>query len=299
MKIALIINDITFSAGTERAATNLANNLSRFHDVTVISLMSVNIEPYYTLNENVKLQLLNLSFTGKIRYYKSFYKYIKKESDNFDVLIGTNHALNIIISFFSKKVKTIGCEHINYASATKSTLFIRKLFYKNLVKLVVLTKQDKDKYIEEDNLNNVEIIPNQLSFEVKEIPKYENKRMIAVGRFTLQKGFDILLDQFHKTIKDNNWELCLIGDGEMRDEILAKIKKYNLSDNINMISNTKDIKGEMLKSSFYIMTSRYEGLPMILLEAQATGLPIIAFDCPTGPSEVVINNQNGFLIERA
>ena len=120
---------------------------------------------------------------------------------------------------------------------------------------------------------------------------------MAIGRLTAQKGFDKLLDIWKKIEeKDSEWELYIIGSGEDREKLLSQKESLNLK-RVIFIENTKNIKEYYKKASIYLMTSRFEGLPMTLIEAQSFGLPIISYDIKTGPKDIVNDSEDGYLIE--
>jgi glycosyltransferase involved in cell wall biosynthesis len=113
-----------------------------------------------------------------------------------------------------------------------------------------------------------------------------------------EKGYDFLLEVIKKiSISHSDWEFRIIGDGPLENKILKQIELSGFKEKISLISSTKFILEEYLNASIFLMTSRKEGLPMVLLEAQVCGLPIVSFDCETGPSDIVVDNANGFLID--
>lgn len=116
---------------------------------------------------------------------------------------------------------------------------------------------------------------------------------IAVGRLSYQKNFLRLINLWDKSQTDN-WRLLIIGDGDQRLALESLIESKKIS-NIEISHSTKDIHDYYRKASCLLMTSRYEGLPMVLIEAKSFGLPVIAFDCPSGPSEVI--DDDGYLID--
>src|SRR5690606_30927743 len=122
----------------------------------------------------------------------------------------------------------------------------------------------------------------------------ESKSIIAIGRYTFQKGFDKLIEIWNQFVKEyripSGWKLQIIGQGEDQELLERLIKKYELK-NVELVGPTSNIGLYYSEASFLVMTSRFEGLPMTLIEAQSYGLPIISFDCLTGPSEV-LNNKN-------
>ncbi|WP_407483496.1 glycosyltransferase family 4 protein [Elizabethkingia meningoseptica] len=161
-------------------------------------------------------------------------------------------------------------------------------------RFVVLTEEDKSYW---GNLPNIEVIPNANSFIPSDRASLMNKRIIAVGRYDYQKGFDELI-KIWKTIYDHNpdWKLDIFGNGPLKDELQDMIKDLNLLDVVRLHPPVKNIEREYLESSMLIMTSRYEGLPMALLEAQVCGLPMVAYACKCGPKDIIKDGINGYLI---
>ena len=302
--INIIIGDITLSAGTERAVTNLSNNFSsNGHKVRIISIYSKEGSPYYELNENIEVIHHDADLRSNIvlRFYDylDLAKNIKKYFSSGEVIIGTTHALNCMITFLPKNkgYKLIGCEHMGYWATTKSTRILRKLRYPKLDAVVLLTQDDKIEY--EKHISSIklcEVIPNQFSFFPETNNLKRKKQVLAVGRLEMQKGFDILLNDLHDLIKANSdWTFKIIGNGSMQAELLNLIEKHQLT-NVLVATPTSQIENEFLESSIYLMTSRHEGLPMVLLEAKACGLPIVSYNCPTGPKDLIFKND-GFLVE--
>ena len=160
---------------------------------------------------------------------------------------------------------------------------------------IVLTEKDCQAWNE---LNNVVAIPNPLSFTPKEVSKLTEKRVIAVGRYYQEKGFDLLLESWSKIYKSHpDWRLEIFGDGnkqtyeEIRNELGIPAECCALN------GRTNDIEKEYLNSSIFVCSSRFEGFGMVLTEAMACGLAVISFDCPWGPSSIIKNNEDGILVE--
>lgn len=129
--------------------------------------------------------------------------------------------------------------------------------------------------------------------------KSQNVFFIAVGRLEYQKGYDLLIEIFKKfkgIIKDNNKKLYLIGDGSQKRKLEDLIQRYNLQDDIIMTGAIKDVKHYYSLTKVFILTSRWEGMPVVIDEAFYFGLPVIAFDCETGPREMIDDGVNGYLI---
>ncbi|AEE17230.1 glycosyltransferase family 4 protein [Treponema brennaborense] len=304
-KIAIVIGNISTGAGTERAVTNLANMLaeSKEYNATIISLYSKTIdEPYYNLADSVSVIHLSLNKTSKLKRAKSYIKFIqltKKivKEKKLDYILGTTHALNCLMYFTGKIVKKIACEHMNYDACPWISTKIRKLIYPKLDAVVLLTNADASHYTFIADKKRF-VIPNSLSFFTEKSADYNLKRVIAVGRLTEQKGFDILI-QMSQRLKEHipEWHIDIFGEGEEKEELDSLISSLEVNDFIKINAPTKDIQKELLNSSIYVMTSRWEGLPMILLESKACGLPIISFDCPEGPADVIEDGVDGYLVE--
>lgn len=303
--IAILIGDISRSAGTERAVTNLSNMLVKYgeYNVTILSCFSSeNNNPYYELEDKVNIVHYNLSKDSLVNRFSSYINIIGKtnkiiKEKSIDILLGTTHAFNCLMICMSRKVKKVACEHMSYEACPLISKKIRKFCYPRLSAIVLLTNADAKHYNFVDK-SKLFVIPNSLSFVADEPAKLENKRIIAVGRLTEQKGFDILMS-IAQIIKDEipDWHIDIFGDGEDKSKLLELISEKKLESFVIINPPTKNIKEELLASSLFVMTSRWEGLPMILLEAKACGLPIVSFDCPEGPADVIRDCEDGFLIE--
>ena len=302
-KIAILIFDITKKAGTERAVCNLAGILSesKKYSVSIISVYSISGEAAYDIKEGVNIYHLGLScatnMVAKLSMYKSLIAALKKISDQkkIDIVIGTKFGLNVMLFFLRKKIKTIVCEHFNYMSLKIHLRAIRKLLYPFLNSVVVLTRSDAKHY---QFHKNVKIIQNSLSFFPEKQSELTNKRILAIGRLTPQKGFDLLIKAiFIIRNQCDDWEVKIIGSGEDEGELRSQIEYLQLGNIVKICPPTNAIIQEYLDASIFVLSSRYEGLPMVMIEAKTSGLPIVSFDCPEGPADVVHHNEDGLLVE--
>lgn len=307
MKINLLLSDVTLSAGTERAVINLANNLnSHGHKVSVISLYTKNGDPFFLLNSGIQIKHINV-FTSKYLSLRLFFGFLgtffclyRETFDEKSIFVGTTHAQNFILALlkpFRRANKYVGCEHLSVEAFPVYFKFLRRLLYPILDCVVVLTESDK-KYFD-DNISKVrcKVIPNQISFYPEKGVSCEQKKILSIGRFTYQKGFDLLINLLVRPLEMfPDWSVEIVGDGEERESLEGLILSLGLKDRVLLLRPTKNVLELYLNSSIYAMTSRYEGLPLVLLEAKACGLPIIAYDCPTGPKEIIKEND-GILID--
>jgi glycosyltransferase involved in cell wall biosynthesis len=304
LNVAIVIFDITKCAGTERAVCNLANLLvnSKKYDVSIISIFSSYGEAVYRLENAVSIHHLAFNQCNnklkRIYIYRLILKAINKicSKKEIKIILGTTHGINIILFFLRKGKKTIACEHLNYTAAPLISRLLRRIVYPFINAVVVLTSTDAKYYVFH---KNVAVIPNSLSFLPGQRSKLVSKKILAVGRLTRQKGFDLLIDTV-ACIKShcNGWKVKIIGTGEDEDKLRKQIKSLNVKELIEICPPTNNIVEEYLEASIFVMSSRNEGLPMVLIEAQSCGLPIIAFDCPEGPAEIIHHNKDGLLVEK-
>lgn len=300
-EIFFLVYNITKSAGTERAVINLSNILAADGNfkVSIISIASTNGEPYYLFNKNIKFYHLGIphgtkKIVSQIKAYKRIFKEIYRITSNNSYILGTDISYNVIISLLKHR-KKIGCSHMSYTSAGKVRSFLRFIFYRKLDALVVLTKKDAEYY---KFVKNTYVIPNSLSFEPQLRTEYNSKQIISIGRLNEQKGFDMLLDVIKiVSLKHSDWKFIICGEGELLDDLNNKISILKISKNVKIIPFTKDVINLYKSSSLYVMSSRYEGLPMVLIEAQSCGLPIVSFDCPEGPAQIIHQNEDGYLVK--
>lgn len=304
-KICFLIGNIDHSGGTERVTNLIANDLSKKgYKIYILSLFS-DENPFFKLDENIGVYSL---YSKKISFKKNLLQTIWKIRS-----FSTEHELDTLIvvdsiscvftipALFGLKIKHICWEHFNFNVDLGLSFrrLGRKLAAKYCDYIVTLTNRDKKLWMH--GLSNIKAeivpIPNPTPYENTEnLPNLESKIILAVGRLTHQKGFDFLIDAWAKVCNTNSdWMLRIIGDGEDEKKLKQQAKNLGIYNRIEFIAATKNINKYYETASFYCMSSRFEGLPMVLLEAQAFGLPIVAFDCDTGPSEIITNNINGYL----
>lgn len=160
--------------------------------------------------------------------------------------------------------------------------------------LVTLTRQDMGQW---KGVDNITAIPNFVPVTATVSP-LTAKRAIAVGRLTHQKGFDMLIDMWTKVAKARpDWTLDIYGNGELRDILQQRIDSLGLQHCVKLRGGTSDIASQFLSSSLFIMTSRWEGLPLVLTEAMSYGLISLSFDCECGPRELISDGESGYLIK--
>ena len=170
-------------------------------------------------------------------------------------------------------------------------------------KIITLTIEDRDNYIRQYKIdsNKVECIYNWIdSIDIVEKYDINSKKLITVGRFDKQKGYDYLSKVAVNVLSkypDWQWDIYGSGDENIKEKLIVELKEAGVITQVNFKGNVKGIENIYPNHGIYVMTSRYEGLPLVLLEAKQYGLPIVSFNCPTGPSEIVLDGENGYLID--
>lgn len=308
-KICFLSGDMSRSGGTERVLAIIANELCKKEDlfeIHILSTVNENMTSFFPLDKRIKQsRILNdKALNFKKQYFKvvkGIRNYVKK--NNIDVFID----VEVISSIFSipatrfTSTKHIAWEHFNFYENNGSFLraLARKIDAKFSDYIITLTEEDKNNY-----LNNLKII-GKIDYiynpmEIKEVNKcsLHSKQIVSVGRLTYQKGFDMLIDVAKDVLEKNKeYKWLILGDGEDKNRLQEKINKYNLQDRLILKGKVSNVEDYYKNSSLYVMTSRFEGLPMTLLEAKSYKMPIVSFDCPTGPSEIIRNNINGYLVK--
>lgn len=292
------------AGGSERVTANISNKLASLYkcEVSVVSLYGKST--YFELSNQVSYETLS---EDKISYFKVAKKLVKRINEiEPDLIIGISiQKLNLFLSicslFFKKSVNIIASEHIAYGSVTKFQNLIKRLLYSRFSTIAVLTGKDNT-MMRRDGFKNVHVITNASSYfpsmdTLKPICSRE-KIILAVGRLEFQKGFDTLIDVWSGIYKAHpGWKVVICGEGSQQNVLSSKIKElFHNSASCEIIPFTQKITEKFLDTQIFVLSSRFEGLPMVMIEAMCFGIPAVAFDCETGPSEI-LNIDNGILVE--
>lgn len=304
MNIAFLIQDITTAGGTERTTCCLANTFARQgHVVSVVSVFKENDIPCYTIDSTVKIRYVcsekyNFGLGLKERALLIM-KQLRKvraneELKQADVVISQKLLASVMIWLTGNAHKAIACEHFKYEMYTPFLRRVRNCIYQSFLATVVLTENDRRKFAVA--LSHVEVIPNMVSVIPLPHQKQDSKTIITVGRLERQKGYDLLLQALPGVFaKHPDWHLNIFGEGGELSFLTKQRDELGLTDFVNFEGYVQHIEQEYASSTFFVMSSRFEGFPMVLLEAAACGLPIVSFDCPEGPG-VLLKNGGGILV---
>lgn len=166
---------------------------------------------------------------------------------------------------------------------------------KQMDALVVLTAHDAKSW---QPVRQARIIPNSLPFYPDCPGESSGKKIISIGRFSEQKGFDMLIQAWAKVHQQHpDWHIHVYGEGELEKALQQQIDDSQLSSTFHLEKPVTHIIDKYRESAFYVMSSRFEGFGMVLIEAMACGIPCISFNCPHGPSEIIRNGEDGLLVE--
>lgn len=305
MKIAFIIPSL-LPGGAERVIVTLANKFSLNSSVILIVLFKT--EVFYSINQNVKVIFLHNEIkksTSKlnaiiynIQNIISIYNILKNENINTSISFTTTMNIYNILTTKFLKIKCIISER-NNPIVTQLNLFLltfRRLLYPFCDNLVVQSKFSKDYFKKILNSDKIKIIHNPIN---EDLLKYKNEYLqrenilLTVGRLEANKNHKLLLNAFSK-IK-NDWKLILVGDGKLKDDLIKLSVDLKINDRVEFIGHSKEIYKFLNISSLFVFTSNSEGFPNVLLEAVAFNLPTISTNCNSGPSDLIIDNFNGFL----
>ena len=322
MKLLYCIAGTCHSGGMERVLANKANYLTGHgYEVVIVTTDQQGLPPFFPLDGQIRCIDLGInyeenngkSFANKLLHYplkqyrhqKRLAAILKREKPDITVSMFCNDAGFITrINDGSKKVLEIHFSKFKRLQYNRKGLWRLADLWRSkqdektvrrFDKFVVLTEEDKGYW---GNLPNITVIPNANTFATSQAAALENKKVIAIGRYTYQKGFERLIEAWNILSPGfPGWKLDIIGNGEERDKLQDLIHAYHLDGQVTLVSPTKSIDKVYLDASVLVMSSRYEGLPMVLLEAQAFGLPIVSFACKCGPKDIVANGETGFLVE--
>ena len=299
-KIALVISSLS-SGGGERVVATLSQEFAKRYDVTVILFDSANIDYKYG-GEIIDIDCPEkTSFLGKTyNLLKRAYR-LKKlfRQKQFDHIFGFMESANYPSILASRD--TIASLHIDFHFLNP----IERLLVSNiypLAKAIAPVSDDIATTLEQDlRLDNVTRIYNPVPFdeleELAAVPLgHPKKFLIAVGRLTYQKHFDLMIDAFAESKAQENCDLIILGEGELRADLEQQISNLDLKGKVHLPGRLKNPFNYMKNAEFMVLSSRAEGFPMVLIEALSLDCPVVATDCPTGPREIIEKDLNGLLI---
>ena len=307
MKLLYITNGITGSGGLERVLSVKTSLLAEDfgYEVHIVSLNEIGKETFFTFSDKVKkhyIEVLGNPFQYFLKYTNGIQK--KVTEINPDLISVCDDGLKgfLLPRLISTKAKWIYERHVsklieNSGSQNVFSMCMMKVKWKmmgyfasDFSKFVILTEGNRAEWAP---LKNVTVIGNPLPFKADDVSDIEEKIVVCVGKISYQKGQDLLLQIWEKVAaKHPDWELHLYGK-----ENKEFLNTDRLPHNIRYFSPTPNLERVYGSSSIYVMSSRFEGFGMVLIEAMEFGIPCISFDCNYGPSDIITDKVDGLLIK--
>lgn len=313
------------AGGTERVVSLKANYFADVlgYDVTIIVTEGKNSNSFFHLSDKVEVinlglnfeEIWNVSFIEKVFLYlkkqRNYKKLLKRELMRIrpDITITTLRREINFINEFNDGSRKIGEQHLSRSNYRRTdprfTNICEKFFYRwwknrivysltKLDKLVVLTPDAASEWTE---VKNIIMIPDPLPIKVESCSTRSSKRVITIGRYSYEKGYDLLLKVWSIVEKKlSDWQLDIFAMGDptpyvkMMDDLSIDKKRCHLN------SSVVDVEDEYMKSSILVQPSRTEGFGLVIVEAMSCGLPVVSFDCENGPRSIITNGEDGFLI---
>ncbi|MFV8335292.1 glycosyltransferase family 4 protein [Flavobacterium sp. RSP29] len=319
MRIVFSTDQIYLHGGIEKVMTEKANYFTDVlgYEVFILTTEQKEKKPCYTLSSKIELTDLDINYIRDKSYFHPnnlvkiphHFRQWKKAIKNInpDFIIVCNYAFDFYWTPFClikiHKLKEFHSSKYFVERARKKDYIFKKwnrslddFIESKYTRLIVLNEDEKEFY----KSKNIEIIPNPVTVPKDIQAKLQNKKAIAAGRIAPVKGYENAIRAWKEIAsQETDWELHIFGQGE--PEYVAQLQDLirisNLEKNVFIKKAVEDLQHRMTDYSLYIMTSHTECFPMVLLESLAIGLPIVSFDCPTGPRNIITNNEDGFLVE--
>jgi glycosyltransferase involved in cell wall biosynthesis len=325
-KIVYIIGGLLHPDGMSQVLSQKINYLAEHTNYEMYMILTEKKEMkwYYQMSSKIKYinfdinfdELDTMPFLKKIYYYFKKQRLYKNLLTDYLIQIRPNITVTAMrreINFIndikdgSRKVGEIHFNKNSYRQFNKRYIpkficeYITKIWQGKLIKqirkldiFIVLSEEDKANWTE---INNVMVIPNPLKYYPSTISTCNSKNVIAVGRYTFHKGFDLLIKSWSDVKKKHpNWTLNIYGPGDYK-LYQNMARKNGVNDVIHCHNSVKDIYEKYIESSIFVFSSRFEGFGLVLTEAMSCGLPAVSFECPCGPKDIISESIDGFLVK--
>lgn len=303
MRVTIVLPGLSNSGGIERVATTHANYLTGIgHDVEIV-VFDDSALPFFPLHPQVSLiNIQSAQRMALIRRIDQVFKlraYLRTSQPA--VVISIFRNILVLLATRLTGIPVVITEHMDPGRAwmAPGRRQMQRLLYRRAAKLVSVSR-GVDRQMTWLDTSRRLVIHNPIdpSAHVPAAPPLPTgqRYMLAVGRFDEAKGFDLLLRAFALLVpRHPEWDLCIVGGTPSRQyEVL--MDRHELGGRVHFPGVVRDISAYFQQAELYVLSSRYEAFPMVLIEAMAHGLPAVAFACPSGPDEVIEHGRNGFLV---
>ena len=311
MRLTLVIHSLE-CGGAQRVLTTLANAWQRTgHTVTVAALSDGQRPPFFALDDDISIEWLDMAGDSRhvldaiarnTRRVWAVRVALVRTRPNLVVSFLTTVNVLVLLATMTCAVPVIVSERIDprLDPLPRVWRWLRRRLYRRAAAIVVQTRRTAE-WFPPQLRSRMAVIPNAVS-PPRTPPRPTRGRndhptVLGVGRLEPQKGFDLLVRAFAHAIRQHDgWELVIVGEGSQRPALAALAAAYGVADRVHIPGRQLDIWRAYAAADIFVLPSRFEGFPNVLLEAMAAGLPSVAADCPTGPREIIRNEREGLLV---
>ncbi|MEV5752203.1 glycosyltransferase family 4 protein [Actinoallomurus sp. NPDC052308] len=326
MKITFLLGSAYGMGGTIRATLTLADRLAARHEIEIITLHRRRTDPFFPIDERIGVRTLmdlrkgarpgrldtrlgrhnsrlvprgeriwpEVTLRGDYRMWRAL------RGLETDVLVTTRPAFNLLAARFAPRdVVVVGQEHLHLDAHRPGLKEHMRRWYPRLDALVTLTEADRRAYTDflADAPTRLQVIPNALPAGAKPISGLDAPVIAAAGRMAKVKHYERLIAAFAKvTATHPDWTLRLYGTGPELERLRTVAAYHDLGDKVAFMGRTSDIHAAFAQASIVALSSSFEGFGMTIIEAFACGVPVVSFDCPQGPREIITHGRNGLLV---
>lgn len=303
-RLLFVCDSLQEKGGVEKLVCLQANHfLAKGYMVRIVTRYAQAGAPAYPLAEGVSVCSYNWDIRAakweKIFRFTGFLLWIRRQIRSFKPDWILTNGLNVgVLTIFANpecRKQVIACDHNHFGNANGLWNCLRKIAYRDIRTIVSLTREDLPQY-QAVNQRSV-CIYNPVSLNVSNAGFSRNRQVLAVGRHTRQKGFDLLLEAWALVVQAHpEWSLTIVGEGEETPHLQKQIQRLDLARVVQLHPFSDNIVSYYQNSNLFVLSSRFEGLSLVLIEAIAMGVPVVAFGCKTGPREV-LEHGGGLLVD--
>ena len=322
--VTLLLSNAFAMGGTTRASLNLAEYLARDRPVEIVSIFRRRDEPFFAFPADVRVTVLQdrrrgarltrlaLALTHRpsvlmhraARTYGAWslltdVRFARLLRRRRGILIATKPGLNMLLADIATSAAArIGQEQVHLGARPGALRQGMATRYPRLDALVVLTDTDRSRYARLLNRpTRIDVIPNSVRPLGGAEANLDARVVFSAGRFTPQKGYDLLIPAYATIAAAHpDWRLRICGNGPRQAELQQLVEEHAVGDVVTLAPRARDLGAELARASIFVLSSRFEGFPLVLLEAMSKRMAVVAFDCPTGPADLLEDGRNGLLV---